>query len=71
MIYIIYFTIGFLYWALNSFVRKLDTDGDWLLPIVWFFAWPLPLLAWCSIAIGLVIYELGEWIRKKELGKRF
>lgn len=71
MVFIIYFAIGFIYWFINSFVRKLDIDDNWLLPLVWFVAWPLPILAWCAIATGLIVFEIGEWIRKQQLGKRF
>jgi hypothetical protein len=46
---LIYVVIGCLYWALNSFVRKLDTDGDWLLPLVWFFGWPIGFISWTVV----------------------
>jgi hypothetical protein len=49
---LIYVVIGCLYWALNSFVRKLDTDGDWLLPIVWFIGWPIGLISWTVVFMG-------------------
>lgn len=71
MIYIIYFSIGFIYWFINSFIRKLEVDENWLLPLVWFIAWPLPILAWCTIAFGLLIFNVSERIRKKQIGKQF
>lgn len=52
----IYLIIGLLYWALNAFVRKLETDGDYLLPLVWFLAWPLAAITWLII--------LGVWIKE-------
>lgn len=63
----IYLIIGLLYWALNSFVRKLETDGDWLLPLVWFLAWPLALLSWALILINAVFEYLINKAIKKQL----
>jgi hypothetical protein len=51
MILPIYLLIGLIYWLINSFVRKLETDGDYLLPIVWFLAWPLAAITWFIILI--------------------
>lgn len=61
MIIPIYLLIGLLYWALNSFVRKLEIDEDWTLPIIWFLAWPLAALSWLVI---LVIYTV-EYLKHK------
>lgn len=49
MFFIIYLFIGLTYWYINAFVRKLDIDGDWLLPIVWFLFWPLVAVTWLII----------------------
>ncbi len=61
MIY--YLIIGFLYWAINSFVRKLETNGDWMLPLVWLFAWPLAFLTWFVI----LIQHLMNWSKNKKI----
>jgi len=60
---LIYVVIGCLYWALNSFVRKLDTDGDWLLPLVWFLGWPIGLISWTVVFMG--------YLAKKKRKKHF
>lgn len=43
--YIIYYTIGLLYWAVNIFIRKLHTKNDpgdgWFLAPMWVIFWPL------------------------------
>jgi hypothetical protein len=59
----IYVVIGCLYWALNSFVRKLDTDGDWLLPLIWFVAWPIGFVSWIVVFI--------DYLLKKKRKKHF
>lgn len=41
----IYILIGIVYLLINVLIRKLDTEGDYLLPNVWMFFWPLCLLA--------------------------
>lgn len=66
-----YFLIGLCYWALNSFVRKLETAGDWLLPLVWFIAWPLALLAWISIGVQHVLGMICDWLETKNIRKHF
>ncbi len=40
-----YFLIGIVYTVINGYVRKLDTDGDFTLPFVWMFLWPLAFTA--------------------------
>lgn len=40
-----YLMVGLLYSFINGAIRKLDTDGDWFLPLVWIIAWPFGLLA--------------------------
>jgi hypothetical protein len=60
---LIYVVIGCLYWALNSFVRKLDTDGDWLLPLVWFLGWPIGLISWTVVFI--------DYLAKKKRKQHF
>lgn len=62
-----YLIVGLLYWGLNSFVRKLDTDGDWLLPIVWFFAWPLAAVSWFLILIDKAFNYLITKASKNQL----
>lgn len=59
----VYLIIGLLYWALNSFIRKLETDGDWLLPLVWFLAWPLAAISWLLILVN----KLFEYLITKAL----
>ena len=63
----LYFIIGLLYWTLNAFVRKLDTDGDWLLPLVWFLAWPLAAVSWLLIGINKVFEYLISKAIKNQL----
>ncbi len=38
-----YFMIGLVYSLVNIFVRKLETNGDYLLPFVWMFFWPITI----------------------------
>ncbi len=47
---LIYFIIGIIYVLYNALVKKINSDGDWMLPLVWLFAWPL-----CFVAL-FVIY---------------
>lgn len=49
-----YFIIGAVYLLINGIVRKLDTGGDYLLPYVWFFFWPIAFTV-----LGI------KWIRGK------
>ena len=67
MIFIIYFTVGLLYWGLNSFVRKLEIDGDWLLPLIWFVAWPLPVIALILVGLEKVV----AYVMTKDFKKHF
>jgi len=68
---IIYLTIGLLYWALNSFVRKLEINGDWMLPIVWFLAWPIAFAAWGVLFIYKATLFILEWLSTKSISKHF
>ena len=61
-----YLTIGLLYWALNSFVRKLEVNGDWMLPLVWFLAWPIAFATWMVIFLDKGL----TWIKNKN-GTRY
>ena len=61
-----YLTIGLLYWALNSFVRKLEINGDWMLPLVWFLLWPLAFATWMVIFLDKGL----TWIKNKN-GTRY
>ena len=53
-----YILIGLIYTLINTFIRKLDTDGDWTLPFVWIFIWPV-----CFI--GLILEQLDKKYGKK------
>lgn len=37
----IWLTVGIGYTLVNGLIRKIDTDGDWLLPIAWITLWPI------------------------------
>lgn len=39
-----YFLIGAIYTLINGFVRKLDTDGDFMLGFIWLFFWPIAFI---------------------------
>ena len=41
---LIYFIIGIVYTLVNIFVRKLDTNGDYLLPFIWLLLWPIAFI---------------------------
>lgn len=62
-----YFIIGLMYWALNSFVRKLETAGDWLLPLVWFIAWPIAFITWGVMFIMWIV----DKVKNKTFNKHF
>lgn len=68
---IIYILIGLAYWALNSFVRKLETGGDWLLPLVWFLAWPIAFLSWAALFFEKLLLIIGDWLETKNRTKHF
>lgn len=40
-----YFFIGIIYCIVNGGIRKLDTEGDFLLPMGWIGLWPLFIMA--------------------------
>lgn len=63
----VYLIIGLLYWGLNSFVRKLEIDGDWLLPLVWFLAWPLAAITWFFILAAYTIDYLKHKFYKNQI----
>lgn len=49
-----YFLIGLTYWTINVWIRKMYVEGDYTLPFVWVFFWPL-----CFIALAIIkIQEL-------------
>jgi hypothetical protein len=58
-----YTLVGFVYWCINMYVRKLPSkneDGDgWVLSPLWLFGWPL-----CFIALA------AAWISDK-ISKKF
>lgn len=68
---ILYLSIGLIYWAINSFVRKLETHDDWMLPIVWFLAWPLAFAAWAVLLLVKVVMAILEWLSTKSITKHF
>jgi hypothetical protein len=37
----IWFIVGIGYAFVNGYIRKLDTDGDWLLALAWITLWPM------------------------------
>ncbi len=39
-----YFLIGLLYTLTNVLYRKMDTDGDWFIVLVWMLLWPICFL---------------------------
>ena len=43
-ILMMYFSIGFVYVVINGFVRKLDSDGDWTIPLSMWFLWPAHMI---------------------------
>lgn len=49
----IWFIVGVLYAFVNGAIRKIDTDGDWLLPIAWVTLWPMMIPS----AIGYNLYK--------------
>lgn len=67
MIIMIYLIIGLAYWAVNSFVRKLEIDGDWLLPLVWFLAWPLAAITWLFILATWTVDYLKHKFYKNQI----
>jgi hypothetical protein len=42
-----------LYAFVNGAIRKIDTDGDWLLPIAWITLWPMMIPS----IIGYKLYQ--------------
>lgn len=42
---LLYVITGLCYALLNGIIRKIDTDGDPMLPLVWFLLWPICMLA--------------------------
>lgn len=47
-----YFIIGIIYAIINGAIRKIDTDGDWLLPLTWIIAWPIGFAS--LLVIGVI-----------------
>ena len=60
---LLYLIIGLIYWAINSFIRRIEISGDWMLPLVWFLAWPLAFMAWFVI----LIQEFVKWSKKNKI----
>jgi len=57
-IILFYFLIGMGYTLINGIVRKLDTDGDWLLPMFWLLMWPIAF-------VGLTFIGIQKYINKR------
>lgn len=55
-----YFLIGLIYVLINGAVRKIDTGGDWFLPIVWLTLWPLGF-------ISLIAGFIQDKVTKKQI----
>ena len=47
-----YFIIGLVYAVYNGAVRKVETEGDFLLPMVWVLLWPLGFLSLTVLGIS-------------------
>ena len=49
MLTLTYFLVGFVYWAINVFVRDLPSKNEagdgWFLTPVWLFLWPICIAA--------------------------
>jgi hypothetical protein len=58
-----YFVIGFLYMAINTFIRKIETDGDYLLPLAWFLVWPIGIT---GLLVEGIIYRYNKLFGKSE-----
>lgn len=56
-----YFIIGIIYAIINGAIRKVDTDGDWLLTFAWVIAWPIGLIS--LLVVGVI--KLIEKIKLK------
>ena len=50
-----YFIIGLVYSFINGFVRKIDTDGNYLYGLVWFVLWPIGFLSLGVLGITKMI----------------
>lgn len=59
---ITYFIIGFVYWGINMYARKLPAKNDeqdgWILSPLWLFGWPI-----CFIV--LIIYGISQLFGNK------
>lgn len=52
-IVMIYYIGGILYVLFNGIVRKIETDGNPMVPLSWFLVWPIFLVT----LIGRTIYR--------------
>lgn len=52
-----YFLIGLIYVLVNALIRKIDTDGDWLIALVWLLLWPFCFIALITALIQDLIYK--------------
>lgn len=50
----LYLLVGLVYLLVNVLIRKIQTEDDWMLPMVWLFFWWL-----CFIALFII------WIQNK------
>jgi hypothetical protein len=53
-----YFLIGLIYTIINGMVRKLDTDDDFLLPMVWFLLWPIAFISLFFVGMKKLISKI-------------
>ena len=58
-----YFIIGIIYAVINGAIRKVDTDGDWFLPLAWIIVWPIGI---ASLLVGWVIKLIKKLKLKNE-----
>jgi hypothetical protein len=58
----LYFAIGVAYCLVNGGIRKIDTEGDMFLPLMWVLLWPLFFVALSiSLIVSLFSGNLEDW----------
>lgn len=50
-----YVLIGLAYLLVNVLIRRIDTYDDWMLPLVWWFFWPIFFFALVIVGVGKLI----------------
>ena len=53
-----YFIIGLIYSLYNGFIRKIDTHGDYMLPVVWFMLWPIAFVSLGVLGITKIVKRI-------------